>query len=85
MARTLAGPKFYIHQNPQPNTPQFGGEYIDMRRLSEEEDLDYSYLSKVFNGSRPPGTRYAQRLGDALGMTRAEVYAAYDAIPNRVE
>lgn len=74
MGATIKGPVHYIHPDPQPRTPCFGGEFIDMRRLADERDYDYTYLSKIFSGSKLPGPEFAQRLAKDLGLTLPELY-----------
>ena len=75
-------PTRYIHDAPATNTPVFGGQFIDMVRLSEA-GFDYTYLSKIFGGKAIPGPTYAARLAKALGMTLAGFYGACEALSNQ--
>lgn len=71
----MSGPTEYIQDTENPNTPKFGGVAIDMKRLADEKGYDYSYLSKIFGGTRMPGPKFAKRLAEDLGMTLPDLYA----------
>lgn len=74
----MSEPAYYINEDPNPNTPTLGGVAIDMRRLSEEEGINYSTLSKVFSGTRTPSATLALKIAQALGLTRGEFYSLLD-------
>lgn len=71
----MSGPTKYIHDNPSSQTPMFGGVFVDMKKLADMEGYDYSYLSKIFGGTRQPGPKFAKRLAADLGLTVPDLYA----------
>ena len=75
----MTGPTEYVHDTPSVVTPLFGGVYVDMKKLADEKGYDYSYLSKIFGGTRMPGPKFAKRLATDLGMTVPDLYAACEA------
>lgn len=66
----MSEPTQYIHPSPTDKTVQFANQFIDIRRLADEEGFNYTYLSHIFSANSPkiPNHKTGQLLADALGM-----------------
>jgi hypothetical protein len=77
-------PKPYLRTDYDPSDGlvygfiEFAGRAININRLAAQEELDYSYLWRVFNGYRMPSLAYATVLAQHLQMSRAELIAELD-------
>lgn len=56
----------------------FCGNSINLSRMAEQQELNYSYLWRIFNCQRQPSHRYAKKIAEYLGMTTAELFAALE-------
>lgn len=64
---------------PYGYTP-FGPVLVQLRRLSEAKDMDYSHLYRVFHGQRQPGLQYARTLAECLDMPLSEFLTTLDSL-----
>lgn len=66
----MSAPRHYLKSLPTEQTVTFGGEYIDLKGIAAEVDLNYTYLSHIFsaNSAKLPSTNYGRKLAEALGM-----------------
>ena len=66
----MTGPTRYLHEDPTPKTVVFCDEFIDIKKMAEEEGFNYTYLSHVFSAHSPkfPAHRVGQQIALALGM-----------------
>jgi hypothetical protein len=67
-------PTNYIHPSPTDKTVVFAGEFLDIRRMADEEGFNYTYLSHIFSANSPkfPARKVGQQLAEALGMEYPE-------------
>lgn len=74
MSHTSSVPTQYLHPSPTDNSVIFAGEYIDIKRMAEEEGINYTYLSHVFSANSPkfPSHKTGEIIADALGMDYPE-------------
>ena len=54
--------------NPNTQTVRFGDKYINLSALARVQNLDGSYLSRIFAGKRTPSIPHAMKLAAVLGM-----------------
>ncbi len=53
---------------PTSKSVLFAGRYISLSGISRNQDIDQSYLSRVFSGERTPSLTHARKLAAVLGM-----------------
>ena len=70
----MSEPTKYIHPSPTDKSVIFANQYIDIKRLAEEEGFNYTYLSHIFSANSPkvPGHKVGQQIADAIGMDYAD-------------
>ena len=53
---------------PTSKSVLFAGRYISLSGISRNQNIDQSYLSRVFSGERTPSLAHARKLAAVLGM-----------------
>ncbi len=65
MVMTQNGP---WEMKPNRQSVMFAGRYISLLGIARTQNIDQSYLSRVFSGERSPSLNHARKLAAALGM-----------------
>lgn len=65
-------------ENPTKSSIIFGGKAINLSALARAQNIDPSYLSRIFSGVRTPRLDYVRRLSAALGMGLEDFLSALD-------
>ena len=50
---------------PSRQPIQIGGKYVNLSAISRQQNIDHSYLSRIFSGERIPRITHARKI--ALG------------------
>ena len=58
-----------IVDNPNSQTVLFAGQFINLSAISRHQDIDISYLSRIFRGERIPSVRILKKIGTELGYS----------------
>lgn len=75
-AQRKVGPRSCIEDKPTHQSIRFGGRFISLIQLAEQEGLNHSYLSRIFSGERRAGVDYLERIAGGLGMGLEEFRAS---------
>ena len=74
----MANPVGCIERKPTPQSVKFGGRYINLSAMARSQNMDQSYLSRVFCGKRNPTLDHSRKMAAALGMTMDQFLEALD-------
>lgn len=73
----MHGPTKCVVETPHVYHIQFGGEFINLRELSEVSNVDHGSLSRILSGrTANPRTNTLQRIAKGLGMSMEDVLEA---------
>ena len=61
-----------IEQHPNTQTIRFGNLFVNMSAIARSQNVDKSYLSRVFAGKRRPSLTHSQKIAAMLGMSLDE-------------
>jgi transcriptional regulator with XRE-family HTH domain len=70
-----------IEAKPTKQSIEFAGVFISLSAISRSQNIDQSYLSRIFNGDRVPTLCHIRKISSALGMS---IQAFIDSLDNRV-
>ncbi len=64
-----AGKTGVFEQSPNTQTVKFAGKHINLSAIARAQNLNVSYLSRIFRGERRPSLTYCTAIAAMLGMT----------------
>ena len=65
--------------HPSRQSIQIGGKYVNLSAISRQQNIDHSYLSRIFSGERIPRITHARKIALAIGMGLEEFLDALES------
>ena len=63
-----AGKTGIFEKAPNAQTVKFAGKFINLSAIARSQNLDVSYLSRIFRGERTPSLKHCIKMAAVLGM-----------------
>jgi len=73
-----AGKTGVFEQHPNPQTVPFGGKHVNLSAIARAQNIDRTYLSRIFAGKRTPSLPHCKNISAVLGMSIDQFLAALE-------
>jgi transcriptional regulator with XRE-family HTH domain len=73
-----AGKTGVFEKHPNTQTIPFANKFVNLSAIARAQNIDHSYLSRIFAGKRTPSLMYCKKISAVLGMSIDEFLVALE-------